>query len=66
MSVAEIILKKDSDSVADYERFDAFQLSFIEQAKQLKFIHDFLPKDARFRETSVMVKIIERLKNFLP
>lgn len=49
----------------DYEQLHELQLTFIEQAKQLKILYDFLHEDSRFRETCVLVKIVERLKNFL-
>lgn len=61
MIVENSVLDKD-----DYEQLNALQLTFIQQAKQIKILHDLLPEDSRFRETCVLVKIVERLKNFLP
>lgn len=61
MIIENSVLNKD-----DYEQLHDLQLTFIQQAKQLKILYDLLPENSRFREASVLVKIVERLQNFLP
>lgn len=61
-----MILESSILSLKEFQKFDENQLSFIEQAKMLKVLYSFLPETSRFRETSVMVKVLRRLEPFLP
>ncbi|KAI1715721.1 hypothetical protein DdX_08046 [Ditylenchus destructor] len=67
--VAEIIL--DEYVIPTREDFDSLsskQLKFIDQCKQLKLLYHQLPPgmSKRIRETTVMVKLLEKLEPFLP
>ncbi|KAI1725161.1 hypothetical protein Ddc_06449 [Ditylenchus destructor] len=67
--VAEIILDQYViPTRKDFDSLSSKQLKFIDQCKELKFLYHLLPpeKSKRVRETTVMVKILEKLEPFLP
>uniref|UniRef100_A0A915EPY6 Uncharacterized protein n=1 Tax=Ditylenchus dipsaci TaxID=166011 RepID=A0A915EPY6_9BILA len=71
-SLATIILDQSSvNSQEEFDRLNNLQLSFITQCKNLKLLFDLMHdkaggEDKRFRETTVMIKLLQRLKHFLP
>ncbi|KAI1729289.1 hypothetical protein DdX_01521 [Ditylenchus destructor] len=63
--VSDLILKSTVSSQKDFNDMDDLQLNFVNQAKMLKALYTYLPRDSKLRETTVMLKVLKRLEDYL-
>lgn len=63
--VLDTALDNDIQNDEQFRQFEPYQLSFINQAKQLRVLYDMLPGDSRMREAKVMIELLNRLAPFL-